>query len=305
MFKPLRTAKVLAVSAIALLGIACSTATAAPPVAAPAAEAPGPAMWVIRDADSTIYLFGTVHLLRPETKWRTPKYEAALASADELWFEITDGDDQGKMQSLVMSIGMDQANPLSKKLTPEQFARVKAAADKAGFPVAALDQMKPWMAGLTLSVLTMMKSGFDPNSGVDGIVKKAGEDAKKPLRAFETAEQQLRFFDSQSTDFQVEFLMNSIDELDGSADMLDGLVKHWAVGDVAALEADLVSDMKSEYPDLYKVILVDRNAAWAKVLAERLKGSGVSFVSVGSAHLIGEDSVQSFLAKEGIKATRY
>lgn len=304
MFKSLRTAKVLAVSAIALLGVACSSTPVQPPVAA-TPEPQGPAMWVIRDHDSTIYLFGTVHLLRPETKWRTPKFEAALASADELWFEITDGDDAANMQSLVMTLGMDQANPLSKRLTPEQYARVKAAADKAGFPVAALDNMKPWMAGLTLSVLTMMKSGFDPNAGVDSIIKKGGEDAKKPLRAFETAEQQLRFFDSQPPEVQVEFLMSSIDELDESADMLDGLVKHWAVGDVAALETDLVSDMKTEYPDLYKVLLVNRNAAWAKTLAERLKGSGVSFVSVGSAHLIGPDSVQSFLAKEGIKASRY
>lgn len=304
MFKSLRTAKVLAVSAVALLGMACSSAIAAPPVVAPK-PSEGPAIWVIRDHDSTIYLFGTIHLLRPETKWRTPKFEAALASADELWFEITDGDDAGKMQSLVMTLGMDPANPLSKKLTPEQFARVKAAADKVGFPVAAVDGMKPWMAGLTLSVMSMMKSGFDPASGVDGVIKKAGEEAKKPLKAFETAEQQLRFFDSLSSEVQVEFLMSSIDEMDESAEVLDGLVKHWAVGDIAALETDLVSEMKSEYPDLYKMLLVDRNAAWAKVLAEELKGSGVSFVSVGSAHLVGKDSVQTFLAKEGIKAERY
>ncbi|WGM39156.1 TraB/GumN family protein [Caulobacter sp. NIBR1757] len=305
MFKPLRTAKVLAVSAVALLGIACSSATAAPPVVAAPPQAPGPAMWVIRDADSTIYLFGTVHLLRPETKWRTPKFEAALASADELWFEITDGDDAANMQSLVMSLGVDQANPLSKKLTPEQFARLKGASEKVGLPIAGVEMMKPWLAAVTLSVLTMVKSGFDPNSGVDSIIKKGGEEAKKPLKAFETSEQQLRFFDSLPVEMQVEFLMSSIDELDESADMLDGLVKHWAVGDIAALETDLVSDMKGEYPDLYKVLLVDRNAAWAKVLAERLKGSGVSFVSVGSAHLIGNDSVQTFLAKEGVKAERY
>jgi uncharacterized protein YbaP (TraB family) len=305
MFKSLRTAKVLAVSAVALLGMACTSATAAPPATAAVAEAKGPAMWVIRDEDSTIYLFGTVHLLRPETKWRTPKFDAAFASADELWFELIDGDDAAKMQSLVMSLGMDQANPLSKRLTPEQFARVKAASDKLGFPVAGVDVMKPWMAGVTLSLLTMMKAGFDPNAGVDSVVKKSGEEAKKPLKAFETAEQQLRFFDSLPPEVQVEFLMSSIDELDESSSMLDSLVAHWAVGDTRALEDDLVADMKTKYPGLYKVLLVDRNAAWAKVLEERLAGSGVSFVSVGSAHLVGDDSVQKFLAKKGIKAKRF
>ena len=305
MFKPLRTVQVLAVSAIALLGAACSSTTAGPPAAAAAPEAKGPAMWVIRDADSTIYLFGTVHLLKPETQWRTPRFDAAFASADELWFEITDGDDAAKMQSLVMTLGMDQANPLSKRLTPEQFARLKGASEKLGFPVAGLDMMKPWMAGITLSLVTMMKGGFDPNSGVDSVIRKSGEGAGKPLKAFETAEQQLRFFDSLPSEVQVEFLMSSIDELDESSSMLDGLVTHWAAGDTAALEADLVADMRDKYPDLYKILLVDRNVAWSKVLAERLKGRGVSFVSVGSAHLVGEDSVQSYLAKQGIKASRY
>eukprot|EP01030_Chromulinospumella_sphaerica_P012727 gene12727-12520_t len=304
MFKSLRTVQVLAVSAIALLGMACSSATAAPPAAA-TPQAQGPAMWVIRDEDSTIYLFGTIHLLKPETQWRTPKFETAFASADELWFEITDGDDAAKMQSLVMTLGMDQANPLSKRLTPEQFARFKGASEKLGLPAAGLDPMKPWMAGITLSLVTMMKGGYDPNSGVDSVIRKSGDEAKKPIKAFETAEQQLRFFDSLSPEVQVEFLMSSIDELDESSSMLDGLVEHWAVGDVAALEDELVAEMRDEYPHLYKLLLVDRNAAWAKVLAERLKGSGVSFVSVGSAHLIGKDSVQNLLAKEGIKATRY
>ncbi len=304
MLKSLRTAKVLAVSAFALLGVSCSSVNSPPP-ASVAPEPNGPAMWVIRDADSTIYLFGTVHLLKPDTQWRTPRFEAALASADELWFEITDGDDAAKMQSLVMSLGMDRANPLSRKLTPEQFARLKGAAEKVGFPIEAMDMMKPWMASVTLSVMTMMKGGFDPNSGVDSVVKKEGEKAGKPLKAFETAEQQLRFFDSLSPEVQAEFLMSSIDELDESSAMLDGLVAHWAVGDTAALEADLIVDMKTKYPDLYKVLLADRNAAWAKVLAERLEGSGVSFVSVGSAHLVGPDSVQSLLAKKGVKASRY
>jgi uncharacterized protein YbaP (TraB family) len=77
------------------------------------------------------------------------------------------------------------------------------------------------------------------------------------------------------------------------------------VGDTQGLESELVTDMKDRYPELYKVLLVDRNTAWADVLAERLEGKGVSFVAVGSAHLVGEDSVQRFLAKKGIKASRY
>ncbi|MDB5470749.1 MAG: polysaccharide biosynthesis protein GumN [Caulobacter sp.] len=305
MLKSLRTFKVLAVSAVALLGMACSSATAAPPAAATPPAAPGPAMWVIKDEDSTIYLFGTVHLMKPDRQWRTPRFEAAFNSAEEIWLEINDGDDPAAMQSLVMQLGMDAANPLSKRLNPEQYARFKAAADKSGLPAAALDPMKPWMAAITLSFVPMMKAGYDPNAGIDNTVKAGAQGASKPIRAFETVEQQLRFFDNLPNDLQVEFLMSSIDELDESASMLDAMVDYWVVGDTKGLEGELVSEMKDKYPHLYKVLLVDRNTAWADVLAKRLEGKGVSFVAVGSAHLVGDDSVQNYLAKKGIKASRY
>ena len=304
MFKPIRAVQVLAVSAFAFLGMACS-ATAAPPAAAPAAEKAGPAMWVIKDEDSTIYLFGTVHLMKPDKQWRTPKFETAFNSAEEIWLEINEGEDPAAMQGLVMQLGMDAANPLSKRLNPEQYARFKAAAEKAGMPAAALDPMKPWMAAVTLSFVPMMKAGYDPNAGIDNVVKSGGKAASKPIRAFETVEQQLRFFDSLPNELQVEFLMSSVDEMDESASMLDAMVDYWIVGDTKGLEGELVSEMKDKYPHLYKVLLVDRNAAWADVLAKRLEGKGVSFVAVGSAHLVGEDSVQRFLAAKGIKAARY
>jgi uncharacterized protein YbaP (TraB family) len=306
MFKSLRTFAVLAVSTVALLGAACANPTAAAPAATPAvAGAPAPAMWVIKDHDSTIYLFGTVHLMKPDKQWRTPKFDAAFNSAEEIWLEINEGEDPAAMQALVMQLGMDPANPLSERLTPAEYERFKAAATKSGLPAAVLDPMKPWMAGITLSFVPMMKAGYDPNAGVDSVVKANGKDAAKPIRAFESAEQQLRFFDSLPSEIQVEFLMSSVDELDESAKMLDAMVDYWVVGDTQGLESELVTDMKDRYPELYKVLLVDRNTAWADVLAERLEGNGVSFVAVGSAHLVGEDSVQRFLAKKGIKASRY
>ncbi len=307
MFKSLRTLSVLAVSSLALLGVACANQTAVAPPASAVAEAPAPApaMWVIKDHDSTIYLFGTVHLMKPDRKWRTPKFDAAFNSAEEIWLEINEGEDPSAMQALVMQLGMDPANPLSKRLTPAQYERFKTAATKSGLPPAALDPMKPWMAGITLSFVPMMKAGYDPNAGVDSVIKASGKGAAKPIRAFESAEQQLRFFDSLPSDVQVEFLMSSVDELDESAALLDSMVDHWAVGDIKGLETELVADMKAKYPDLYRVLLVDRNTAWADVLAKRLQGSGVSFVAVGSAHLIGDESVQTFLARKGIKATRY
>jgi uncharacterized protein len=290
MFRPLK--------ALAALLVGLSVLAAAPAMAQPA-------MWVVKDEDSTIYLFGTVHILKPETDWKTEKYDKALASADEIWLEINDGDDVAAAQSLVMTLGMDKENPLSSLLSKEEYARVEAVAKETGLPMAALDVMKPWLASLTLTVYPMMKAGFDPTKGVDNVVKASGQAADKPIRAFETSEQQLRFFDSMPKDVQVEFLMSSLDDIEEGPAVLDALVDNWATANLKAIEDDMVTPMRQDYPELYKVLLVDRNVAWADVLADRMKGKGVSFVAVGSAHLVGPDSVQVYLAKKGIRAERY
>ncbi len=264
-----------------------------------------PAMWVIKDRDSTIYLFGTVHILKKETVWRSPRMEAALASADELWLELDDADDTAAMQSLVASLGMDPENPLSGRLSAAERSRYDAALARAGIPAGALDGMKPWMAGLTLSVLPLMKAGYDPGFGVDGLLKADARLAGKPIRAFESSERQLRLFDSLPLATQVAFLMTSVDDMDETSISLDSLVANWSTGNIKGLEEEMVVPMRKDYPGLYKALLTDRNEAWARVLAERLQGQGVSFVAVGSAHLVGSDSVQAQLARRGIRARRY
>lgn len=272
-------------------------------VAAPALAQP--AMWVIRDEDSTIYLFGTIHILKPGVQWRTEAFEKAFASSDELWLEVADSDDQAATQKLVQTLGLDPANPLSTRLTPDEWARLSAATEKMGFPAANLEPMKPWLAGITLSVVPMLKAGFDPQKGVDSTLKADADGKQKTLRAFETTEQQMMFFDHMPLKVQVSFLMSGVDEADEGPAALDSMVSAWSAGDIGALEDQLVEPMREEYPALYQVLLVDRNKAWAEVLEERLAGKGISFVAVGSAHLIGPDSVQAFLARRGVKAERF
>ncbi|MBX3481703.1 MAG: TraB/GumN family protein [Caulobacter sp.] len=290
MFRSLRRLAALAVSLIVF-------------VAAPALAQP--AMWVIKDEDSTIYLFGTIHILKPDVQWRTEAFDKAFASSDEVWLEVIDNNDQAATAKLVQAVGLDPANPLSKRLTADEWARLSAATEKMGFPAANLEPMKPWLAGITLSVVPMLKAGFDPQKGVDNTLKADAGGKEKPLRAFETTEQQMMFFDQMPIKVQVAFLMSGVDEADEGPAALDSMVSAWSAGDTKGLEDQLVAPMRDEYPELYQVLLVDRNEAWAKVLEERLAGKGISFVAVGSAHLLGPDSVQAALARRGIKAERF
>jgi hypothetical protein len=142
---------------------------------------------VVKDADSTISLLGTIHLLKPETEWRTPKLDAAIAESDELWLELPTTNAaamQGDMMVLVSRYGLSPTDRLSKKLTEAEIKTLDEAARLAGLSAGQLDVFRPWFAALTISSAAMTRAGYDPASGVDskieGIFRPPQHQAKAP-----------------------------------------------------------------------------------------------------------------------------
>jgi len=263
-----------------------------------------PALWAVKDHDSTIYLFGTVHVLRPDTQWRSAKIDEAFKSSGDLTLEIVGGDDPAVMQPLILKYGLDRTKPLSSKIGPEAFQHAAELAQGGGLPPQALEPMRPWLAAISLSLIPVIKAGYDPKSGVEQVLLKSATEAGKVKNALETPEQQVRFFADLPEKTEADFLRATLKDADEGVGKIDKMVAAWAAGDVAALEEEFVSEMKSEYPELYELLLVKRNRDWAGQLKTKLAGSGVSFVAVGSGHLVGPDSVQAQLAKLGIEAQR-
>lgn len=297
---------------LALYGVvdtapAFAQAAVAAPTTAPAPQAgPGPALWVVRDADSTIYLFGTVHLMRPEVQWRTPAFEAALAASDAVYFEIKEVDPESaaNMQPLLMKYGLAPAGEgLSTVMNEADMARIDAVAASLGAPQGAFEPMRPWLAAMQVTVAGIMKAGYSPTSGVDPLIKAQAVAAGKPIHALETVEQQLGFFADLPMDVQADFLRQSLADFDVGAAKLDSIVEAWATGDAARLETEIVDEFK-KWPAVYDAILVRRNADWARQIKTMLDGSGTVFIAVGGGHLVGEDSVQAALAREGVTAER-
>lgn len=263
-----------------------------------------PALWVVSDHDSTIYLFGTVHLLRKDVVWNTPAVRKAMADSRELWLEIAEVDDPAAMAPLVQKHALDPQRPLSSKLNPEQQAKLAAVAPKYGLDPAQLEPFKPWFVGLTLSVLPLKAAGYDENAGVDKLLKAAALKEGDQVRALETVEQQLQFFDTLPEAEQVDFLVKSLEDAEEGVAVLDRLAAAWARGDMDAVGAELVTEMKAEAPALYDRLLARRNRVWAGQIEALLKGKGSHFIAVGAAHLAGPDSVQAQLQARGIRSVR-
>ncbi len=270
----------------------------------PRAEGAGPALWVVRDADSTLYLFGTVHVLRPTTAWGSARVDAAFDSADQVWFEISNPDDQAALMPLVQQYGISPDRPLSSLLTAEELTALNAAAAGAGLTAAQMDPFRPWLAGLTLSVAPMLRAGYDPESGVELILKARAEAAGKPVQGLETVDKQISILASMPEADQVAFLRSLLESFEEATVELDRMVGAWASGDVATLEAVAVDEMQSETPALYEALLVRRNTDWANQIQTMLEGSGTVFIAVGAAHLAGDDSVQEILEDRGVTVTR-
>jgi hypothetical protein len=261
-------------------------------------------MWVVRDNDSTIYLIGTVHVLKPDMVWNSEKVTKAIAESGELWLEVTD-DDQAKAMALFKKYGVDPAKPLSKKLNAKQSAKLAKVAQSYGIPAPALEPMQPWAAAIMLTAAQLQKAGYSEKLGVDKILKTQAEKEGDKVKPFETAEQQVRFLAEFPEKEQVEFLEQTLDYADEGVAILERLAKAWMTGDDAAIAAVMVDEVKTEAPRLYEKLLVQRNIRWAAKVQEILRGSGVHQIAVGAGHLVGPDSVQVQLAKRGIKAERY
>lgn len=274
------------------------------PVAAarvvPQADGAGPALWVIRDADSTLYLFGTVHVLRPTTAWGSAKVDAAFASADHIWFEISNPDDQAAVLPLIQQRGISPDRPLSSLLTADELSALGAAAAGAGMTAAQIDPFRPWLAGLTLSVAPLLRAGYDPQSGVELILKARADAAGKPVHGFETIDKQIGILAGMSEADQLSFLRSTLEAYGDATVELDQMVDAWATGDVATLERVAVDEMRDEAPAVYQALLVQRNIDWAGQIQTLLEGSGTAFIAVGAAHLAGDDSVQEILADRGV-----
>ncbi|WP_292224982.1 TraB/GumN family protein [Brevundimonas sp.] len=272
----------------------------AAPAAHPAIQGQGPALWVVKDADSTLYLFGSIHVLRPTTGWASPRVTQAFDSASDIWFEISNPDDQAAIIPLIQQHGLSPQTPLSSRLTPEEVAELDEAAKAIGASAAQMDIMKPWLAALSLSVAPLVKAGYDPKSGVEMALKARAEAAGKPIHGFETLDNQIGMLANLPDDTQLAFLRETLKNYDEATTVLDAMVSAWAQGDVATLDRVAVQEMKSDSPELYKVLLVERNTDWANQIQTMLQGSGTSFIAVGAAHLAGEDSVQAILKSRGV-----
>lgn len=277
--------------ALAVLAIA---GCAAPPVQAK------PPVWIVRDADSEIVLFGSVHVLPPGLDWRPAKLDAALAAADDLWFELPiDRASEAETASLAATAGvLPEGASLFAQLSPDGAARLKRAAEGQNLSPALLDRLEPWFAEVVLASAIYRKAGGEADSGVEKTLS-ASAPASAQRRAFETPQEQIALFDAAPPAEQVASLEQSLKDLETAPDAYMDLVRDWISGDLKGIEDEALTPLRSAAPTLYSRVVTERNARWTATLQQRLAGKGKTVVVVGIGHLVGADGVPAKLRALG------
>jgi uncharacterized protein YbaP (TraB family) len=261
-----------------------------------------PPMWIVRDADSELVLFGSVHLLPPGLAWRTAALDAALARAEDLWLElpVDEASQQQGARLAQQRMLLPKGQTLDGQLSPAGRARLRRVAPTLGLTAQQLQPLRPWMAEVTLTVALAQRAGATTGGGVEQtIVRDPNLTARR--RAFETVEQQAALFADAPPREQAQALEQTLREIEEDPLSYERLAKAWAASDLAALQAEALDPMQKESPALFKRLVADRNRAWTAKIVERLKGSGKTVVVVGAGHLIGPQGLPQRLRALGYR----
>lgn len=298
-----------ALLAAALLG--CWQPAAAAEDAPAGAPPPRPAIWLIEDEDTKIYLFGTIHVFPTSLEWRSARLDEVIAEADELVMETPDASAEEMFagERMFEPMMMGKTVPILSRVSPEARPALAAALESTGLPVEAYDEMHIWAVAFMLTGFQMTQAfGEEPGgapvalSGAEEVLGRIFRKSRRPIYGVETIEEQIRVFSTMPLDVQRRFLEATV--TGGDAPPVEAARSSsdadWVSGNVDAIAAE----MRTMPAEIYEPLLTRRNRNWTQWLVRRMARPGTVLFAVGAGHLAGPDSVQRMLAERGIMARR-
>jgi uncharacterized protein YbaP (TraB family) len=270
---------------------------------APAAATLPPA-WTIRDSDTEITLFATIHALPDGLRWLSPVVAQRFDAANMLVLETMIPEDRFALAPLIQQLGID-ANlpPLAARLSPASADAVRRAAAEAKIPMQALDRMQPWLASITLAEASLTSLGITAAGGVEPALLARARANNLIIATLETPEQQIGFFAGLPQADQIAMLEATVADMATARADVDRLIALWQAGDVDAIAAEFAHEAQAS-PRLNEVLLAGRNRRWADWLAEQMGRPGRMFVAVGAGHFGGPEGLLALLKAKGYPAQR-
>ncbi len=257
-------------------------------------------LWRVQSKTSTLYILGSVHLLKKESYPLDAAIEETFDNAQKLVFEV-DMDTAEKLSTIqmIMSKGTyDNGKTLQSAVSPETYEMARKRTAELGMPIEQLGKFKPWLLAITVAAGKLIKLGFDPSLGVDKHFYGKAKKAEKPIVPLETIEYQISRFDEMQPKTQEAMLLQTLRDLEIMEKEFNTIIECWAAGDTASLEALMLKSFE-QFPEIYEKLIMERNRNWLPQIEALLGQSEHCMVVVGALHLVGKDGIIEMLRQKG------
>lgn len=261
--------------------------------------------WQVEGKSNTVYLLGSIHLLKSSDYPLAEPIEAAFSNSSVAVFEtdIEQMEAPESQMKLMNKAQLPEGETLKNQLSPELYTRFNKHLEESGLPAGTFDQFKPSVAAVSVEVLELLKLGADPQYGVDQYFFTRARKAGKDVVPLETVDFQIGLI-TEFTKEESELLMKStLEEMDNTKKLYGEMVTAWRTGDGDEL-AKLLNDSMADAPVIYKRLVTDRNRRWVPKIEDLLRGGRKAVVIVGAGHLVGTGGVVELLRKDGWKVTQ-
>ena len=258
------------------------------------------AVWQVSSGANTVYLGGTVHLLRPSDYPLPQEYEQAYQASNEIYFETDIGamSDISVQTQMLQQLTYQDERTLQSVLSEEAYTALSEYISGTGMPMMMMEKFKPGMVISTLQVLEFQRIGVTPQ-GVDMYFNTRAVGDAKSLGQLETIMEQIGFLASMGEGNESEFILLSLEDLEETAEVMDDMIAAWREGNNDRLADLFVNEMRNEAPELYDSLLRQRNLNWIPQIEQMLQDDDTEFVLVGAAHLVGSDGLLELLQAKG------
>jgi uncharacterized protein len=285
-----------------LLGLALSCAAVCATVRA---DASLHALWELHGKHNTVYILGSIHVLRPTDYPLAPAILNAYGNAKSIFMEVNlqEIDPQRMQLELLASARLPEGKTLPSIMGKERYERAGVLAREVGVDIGIFDAFAPWFVAEAISQLQLQQLGFQPTSGVEMFFLQRAHSDGKPVAGLETVHDQIALFDALSMDQQADYLVSSLEEAHDLPKEVNDMVRAWQHGDTVWFADQLKSELGRD-PVLYQSVLVARNRKWVPKIEALLNDDKNYLVIVGTGHLVGRGSVIDLLGKDGIVATQ-
>jgi uncharacterized protein YbaP (TraB family) len=257
-------------------------------------------LWRVSSKQNSIYLLGSIHLLKEENYPLPDVIDKAFEGSATAVFEVDIAEMQRpeNAQRMLLKALLPAGKTLEAELGKETYARLKGKAAGMGLELGALGQFRPWYVGILISMVKLQQLGFAQGYGVDRHYHAGAVKAKKEVVGLETGEYAIDVLAELAGEKPDEFMNQVLDDLDIIEKQMAEIVKAWFAGDTKSIEDTILKSFK-DHPGIYKALVIERNRKWLPKIEQFLKGQKKHFVCVGTAHVVGKDSLLDLLRKKG------